>query len=175
MGMTPLEGLTMGTRTGDIDPTIIEFLHLKEGISYSHIFNMLNKQSGILGISGITNDMRELLEEEEEHQDRRASLAIKIFCQRVRKYIGAYMASMDGANAIIFSGGIGENAVGIRSRICSDLTWFGINIDETKNKKMVNGQEGLISSEESRVKVLVIPTNEELLIARDTYRCIESP
>ncbi|SMF47421.1 acetate kinase [Pseudobacteriovorax antillogorgiicola] len=173
MGMTPLEGLTMGTRTGDIDPAILEYLHLKEGITYSHLFNMLNKQSGLLGISGLTNDMRELLEEEEENQDRRASLAIDIFCRRVRKYIGAYLANMNGADAIIFSGGIGENSATIRSRICQNLSWFGVAIDEERNQSMSGGNEGIISTSDSKVKLVVIPTNEELLIARDTYRCVE--
>ena len=174
MGMTPLEGLTMGTRAGDIDPAILEYLHLKEGISYNHIFNMLNKQSGLLGISGLTNDMRELLEEEDENQDRRAMLAIKIFCQRIKKYIGAYLANMNGADAIIFSGGIGENSAIIRQRVCEDLSWFGIKVDRKMNEEMVGGNEGTISSPDSKVKVLVIPTNEELLIARDTFRSIKN-
>ncbi|NRA65613.1 MAG: acetate kinase [Pseudobacteriovorax sp.] len=173
MGMTPLEGLAMGTRAGDIDPTIIEFLNLKEGMSYENIFSMLNKQSGLLGISGLTNDMRELIEEEEENADRRAKLAINIFCERIKKYIGAYLAISNGADAIIFSGGIGENSPYIRKKITAGLDFFGISVDDQKNQEKVRGVEGDISSANSSIKTLVIPTNEELLIARDTYRCIE--
>ena len=173
MGMTPLEGLTMGTRAGDIDPAILEYLHLKEGMSYDNLFNMLNKQSGLLGISGLTNDMRELLEEEQENSDRRAKLAIQIFCQRIKKYIGAYLATTGGVDAIIFSGGIGENSPTIRERICADLGIFGIKIDAELNAAKVAGAEGEISAPNATLKTLVIPTNEELLIARDSVRCIE--
>lgn len=172
MGMTPLEGLMMGTRSGDIDPAILEYLHLKEGLSYEHLFNMLNKQSGLLGLSGLTNDMRELLDEQREHKDRRAGLAIQIFCQRVKKYIGAYMATLGGADAVLFAGGIGENSAQIRAEICKGLNHLGIEIDLTRNASMTSGQEGSISTATSKVEVLVIPTNEELLIARDTYRCV---
>lgn len=171
MGMTPLEGLVMGTRAGDIDPTILEFLHLKEGMTYENLFNMLNKQSGLLGISGLTNDMRELIEEEQENGDRRSTLAIDIFCNRIKKYIGAYLARMNGADAIIFSGGIGENSYYIRELICQDLDFLGIELDTDKNKKMIKGKEGSISKS-GGLEVMVIPTNEELLIARDTFRCI---
>lgn len=174
MGMTPLEGLTMGTRAGDIDPAILEFLHHKEGMSYENLYTMLNKHSGLLGISGITNDMRELIEEEEENQDRRAKLAIDIFCRRVCKYIGAYLATMKRTDAIIFSGGIGENSALIRQRICDGLTNLNIKIDPSKNQSMVAGREGSIKADDSSRDVWVIPTNEELLIARDTYRCINN-
>jgi acetate kinase len=173
MGMTPLEGLTMGTRAGDIDPAILEYLHLKEGMSYEHLYNMLNKQSGLLGISGLTNDMRELLEEEGENQDRRATLAIDIFCRRVKKYIGSYLAVMRHAEAILFSGGIGENSAIVRQRICEGLQNCGIELDFAANKTKSGGEEGLISTDASPRAVYVIPTNEELLIARDTFRCIE--
>ncbi len=172
MGMTPLEGLTMGTRAGDIDPAILEFLHLKEGMSYENLFNMLNKQSGLLGISGLTNDMRELIEEEEENHDRRANLAINIFCSRVKKYIGAYLATMPRVDAIVFAGGIGENSPLIRSRICQGLSHLGLDIDEDKNQALAAGQEGSIAADQSQRRIMVIPTNEELLIARDTFRCI---
>jgi acetate kinase len=173
MGLTPLEGLIMGTRSGNIDPSIIEFLSHKEGMSLSEIDALLNKQSGLLGISGLTNDMRELLDEEREHQDRRASLAIEMFCLRVKKYIGAYLAELGGTDALAFTGGIGENSPVIRSRVLNGLEWFGIKIDDARNRQMARGKEGDISTPESRVRVLVIPTNEELLIARDTVRCIE--
>ncbi len=172
MGMTPLEGLVMGTRSGDIDPAIIEYLALKEAMSITEIDALLNKQSGLLGVSGLTNDMRDLLAEEKEHNDRRAKLAIDIFCHRVKKYIGAYLAEMNGADAIIFTGGIGENSPDIRSRICSGLDWLGIEIDEELNKQTVSGKEGEISKKGARIRTFVIPTNEELLIARDTLRCV---
>lgn len=174
MGMTPLEGLVMGTRGGDIDPAIIEYLHHKEGMSLNDIDAMLNKQSGLLGLSGLTNDMRDLLAEEKEHQDRRAHLAIDIFCQRAKKYIGAYLAEMNGADAIAFAGGIGENSPDIRKRICEGLEFFGIELDEKLNNNMIHGKEGIISKNESKIKLFVIPTNEELLIARDTVRCVKN-
>lgn len=172
MGMTPLEGLVMGTRSGDIDPSIIDFLISKEGLTAQEIEGLLNKQSGLLGISGLTNDMRELLEEARENNDRRALLAIELFCYRARKYIGAYLAAMGGADAVVFTGGIGENSAEIRSRICHDLEWCGLRLDESVNSKMTGGNEGSISAAESRLKAYVIPTDEELLIARDTVRCV---
>lgn len=172
MGFTPLEGLVMGSRSGDLDPAIVEFISEKEGMTVHEVDNMLNKSSGLLGISGLTNDMRELLAEAEESGDRRARLAIEIFCYRVRKYIGAYVAAMNGADAIVFSGGIGENSPVIRSRICSELWWLNVGIDEEKNRELVKGSEGVFSDEGSRVKLWTIPTNEELLIARDTVRLI---
>ncbi len=174
MGFTPLEGLVMGTRGGDMDPSIIEFIRNKEGMSVREIDTMFNKQSGLLGISGLTNDMRELLAEEKEKDDRRAKLAIDIFCTRARKYIGAYIAEMGGADAIIFSGGIGENSPIIRSRICKGLEWLGLMIDKEKNNSTHSGKEGEISTPESRLKAFAIPTNEELLIARDTVRVVKN-
>ena len=173
MGLSPLEGLVMGTRGGDIDPSVIEFLAHKEAMSMSDIDVVLNKQSGLLGLSGLTNDMRDLLDEEREHNDRRATLAICIFAQRVKKYIGAYLAEMNGAEAIIFTGGIGENSPTIRQRVLAGLDWLGIEIDENANGEMTSGKEGEISKPGSRVKSYVIPTNEELLIARDTVRCVK--
>jgi acetate kinase len=174
MGLTPLEGLVMGTRSGDIDPSIIEFLSHKEGMSLPEIDALLNKQSGLLGLSGLTNDMRDLLDEENEHQDRRAKLAIDIFCLRVKKYIGAYLAELGGTDAIVFTGGIGENAVTIRQRIMSGMQNLGIEIDDGLNAAMVGGKEGEISKHGSKIRTYVIPTNEELLIARDTVRCIKN-
>jgi acetate kinase len=172
MGMTPLEGLMMGTRSGDIDPAVIQHLAHKEGFSISEVETLLNKQSGLLGISGLTNDMRELVAEAAENDDRRAKLAIEIFAYRVKKYIGAYLAAMNGTQAIIFTGGIGENADYVRAKILSGLEWLGIHADEARNKATTRGKEGKISSDESRVEVWVIPTNEELMIARDTFRCV---
>ena len=173
MGFTPLEGLVMGTRSGDLDPAIIEFICEKEGMTVHEADLMLNKASGLLGISGLTHDMRELIAEAEDSGDRRARLAIEIFCYRIRKYIGSYLAAMDGADAIIFSGGIGENSALIRSKICQGLEWFGIAADENRNAELVSGVEGFFNQEDSRVKLGVIPTNEELLIARDTVRLIK--
>jgi acetate kinase len=133
---------------------------------------MLNKQAGLLGISGLTNDMRELLAEEQEKQDRRARLAIDIFCGRARKYMGAYLAEMGGAEAVIFTGGIGENSSAIRERICEGMEWMGLTIDRSRNASMIAGKEGEISTPDSKLKAYVIPTNEELLIARDTVRTV---
>jgi len=172
MGLTPLEGLVMGTRSGDIDASVLEFLHHKEGFSFGEIDTLLNKQSGLLGISGLTNDMRDLLEEERAHQDRRARLAIEIFSIRVRKYLGAYLARMNGADAVIFTGGIGENSPELRRRICAETDFLGIAIDPEKNEATTGGREGEIGVQGSRVGVWVVPTNEELLIARDTVRCV---
>jgi acetate kinase len=172
MGMTPLEGLVMGTRSGDLDPGIFEYLHHKEGMSFDELDAMLNKQSGLLGISGLTGDMRELLAEEKEHGDRRARLAIDLFCLRVRKSIGAMLARMDGADAILFTGGIGENAAAVRARILEGLGWFGVALDAARNEATVGGREGEIGAAGARLRVFVIPTNEELIIARDTVRTV---
>jgi acetate kinase len=132
---------------------------------------MLNKQSGLLGLSGLTANMRELLEEEAENGDRRARLAIDVFCYRVKKYLGAYLAAMNGADAVVFAGGIGENAPPIRQRICAGLDWLGIALDPAKNAAPPDG-ESRIDRDGSRVQVWVIPTDEELLIARDTWRVV---
>src|SRR2546423_1132524 len=172
MGLTPLEGLVMGTRSGDIDPAIIDFIAAKEGLNAQQVETMLNKQSGLIGISGLTNDMRELLAEARENDDRRARLAIEIFCYRARKYIGAYLAAMGGADAIVFTGGIGENSAEVRALVCKELEWFGLEIDEERNREHTNGREGLITRDGSRLAAYVIPTDEELLIARDTVRCV---
>src|SRR5262249_5924099 len=126
MGLTPLEGLVMGTRSGDLDPAIIDFVAGKEGLSPHEVETMLNTQSGLIGISGMTNDMRELLAEAHENNDRRARLAIEIFCYRARKYIGAYLAAMGGADAVVFTGGIGENSAEVRASICDGLSWMGL-------------------------------------------------
>lgn len=172
MGLTPLEGLVMGTRSGDLDPAIIEFVAAKEGLSAQEVETLLNKQSGLLGISGLTNDMRELLDEARESNDRRARLAVEIFCYRARKYIGSYLAAMNGAAAIVFTGGIGENSAEVRARICEGLSWLGLELDSARNNIMTGGHEGVISKDNSRLAAYVIPTNEELLIARDTVRVI---
>jgi len=175
MGFTPLDGLLMGTRSGDIDASISEYLFHKEGLDHSEMDTLLNKRSGLLGISGLTSDMRELLEEEEEHQDRRAKLAIDIFCKRVRKYIGAYFVECGGnVDALVFTGGIGENSPVIRERISKGLDSIGLQFDPAKNNVMFGGKLGEVSTDGSQLKAFVYPTNEELLIARDTLRVVEN-
>ncbi|MDB4875786.1 MAG: Acetate kinase [Gemmatimonadetes bacterium] len=171
MGFTPLEGLVMGTRSGDLDPAIVDFVAAKEGLTFAEVDSMLNKQSGLLGISGLTDDMRELLAEEAENGDRRARLAIDVFCYRVKKYIGAYLAAMNGADAVVFAGGIGERSPAVRARICAGLDWLGIAVDDARNAALT-GAEGRIDAPASRIALWVIPTDEELLIARDTWRVV---
>jgi acetate kinase len=171
MGMTPLEGLVMGTRSGDLDPAIVNLIATKEGMSPSEVDTLLNTQSGLLGISGLSNDMRMLQAELAENHDRRVQLAIEVFCYRARKYIGAFLAAMGGADAVIFTGGIGENSPEIRGRICEGMDWAGLKIDAAKNQQTV-GREGLISTDDSKLLAYAIPTDEELLIARDTVRVI---
>jgi acetate kinase len=171
MGMTPLEGLVMGTRSGDLDPAIVNVIARKEGMSGSEVDTLLNTQSGLLGISGLTNDMRELQAEMKEHDDRRVRLAIEVFCYRARKYIGSFLAGMGGADAVVFTGGIGENSPDVRARICADMEWAGLKLDPSRNQETV-AREGKISSEDSKLLAYAIPTDEELLIARDTVRVI---
>ncbi|MGI6370273.1 MAG: acetate/propionate family kinase [Candidatus Kapaibacterium sp.] len=173
MGFTPLEGLMMGTRSGNLDPTVLEFIMKKENLSISEAITILNKKSGVLGISGISNDMRDLAEAVEKRNDENAKLALEMYAYRNKKYIGAYLAAMNGADAICFTAGIGENAPDIRRDICSGLESLGIEIDDELNKQMVGGKEGIISKPTSKIKICVIPTNEELMLARDTY-CIVS-
>jgi acetate kinase len=170
MGLSPLEGLPMGTRSGSIDPAILEFMHDCEGLTIHQILDVLNKESGVLGISGVSSDFRDIELAAAEGNDR-AELALKIFDYDVMKYIGAYMAAMGGADAIIFTAGLGENGPETRERIMSGLEGMGIYIDKEKNN--FKGQLRDITGEGSRVKVLVIPTNEELVIARDTKAIVE--
>jgi len=174
MGFTPLEGLVMGTRSGDIDPAVLDYVASKEGLSLPQVESLLNSQSGLLGVSGLTNDMRDLLAEAREHDDRRAKLAIEMFCYRARKYIGTYLAAMGGADAVLFAGGIGENAPEIRARICDGLQWAGLTIDHTANNTLLDGREGRCSTAGSTLEAWVVPTDEELLIARDTCRAVDS-
>jgi acetate kinase len=169
MGMTPLEGLLMGTRSGDLDPSIVERLIQSEGLSPMEVDSLLNKQSGLLGISGLTGDMRDLLAERAENNDRRASLAIDMFCRRVRKYIGGYLALLERPQAIVFTGGIGQGSHEVRHQICANLDHLGIELDHELNRA---NRPGLLSSKSSRLQVWSIPTDEELLIARDTVRCL---
>ena len=160
----------MGTRSGDLDPAILDFVGAKEGLSGRDVDIMLNKQSGLLGLSGLTADMRELLDEESARGDRRARLAIDVFCYRARKYIGAYIAALNGVDAIVFAGGIGENAAPVRERICAGLDWLGVQADTARNATLTNGAEGRFDADGARVQLWVVPTDEELLIARDTWR-----
>jgi acetate kinase len=172
MGFTPLEGLVMGTRSGDLDPGVVAIIGAREGLSAREVEDVLNHESGLLGISGLTHDMRGLLEAAGERADQRARLAIEIFCYRARKYVGAYLAAMGGADAIVFTGGIGENAPEVRARICAGLEWMGLDLDPARNEAVREGLEGRISADGSRLAAWVIPTDEELLIARDTVGCV---
>jgi acetate kinase len=162
----------MGTRSGDLDPAILDYVAGKEGLSLPQVEAVLNTQSGLLGLSGLTADMRELLAEAAEHDDRRARLAIDVFCYRARKYVGAYLAALGGADAVVFTGGIGENAAEVRAAITAGLGWFGAEIDPERNAAATGGREGRIDREGGRLELWVIPTDEELLIARDTYRVV---
>jgi len=171
MGMTPLEGLVMGTRSGDVDPAVVNLIATKEGLSGQQVEALLNTQSGLLGISGLTNDMRVLEQELKEHDDRRVRLAVEVFCYRVKKYIGSYLACMGGADGVVFTGGIGENSAAVRAQICEGLEWFGLKLDKNRNEQAI-AKEERITTDDSKLHAFVIPTDEELLIARDTVRCI---
>ncbi|MCH6553727.1 MAG: acetate/propionate family kinase, partial [Acidobacteria bacterium] len=171
MGFTPLEGLVMGTRAGDVDPSILLHLMAKQEMSSHEVATLLNRHSGLYGISGESNDMRELLESSHQGHER-ARIAIDVFCYRLRKYIGAYTAVLGHVHALIFTGGIGENAPHVRELACQNLGEMGYELDPQKNNRAV-GVEAEISAPASRAQIYVIPTNEELLIARDTYRTIE--
>jgi acetate kinase len=170
MGFTPGEGLMMGTRSGDVDPGAVLYLLSRYQCSPEQLEDTLSRHSGLYGISGSSNDMRDLLQRREAG-DRRAALAVEMFCYRIRKYIGAYVAALGGVRAVVFTGGIGENAFQVRKEICDGLGPLGILLDSERNRSAL-GSEGEISAAESPTKVWVIPTNEELLIARDTARCI---
>lgn len=165
MGLTPLEGLVMGTRCGDVDPAILPILMKKEGMDADQIDNYINKKSGVLGISGVSSDFRDI--EGAAHEgNQRAQLALDIFAYRVKKYIGSYAAAMNGVDAIVFTAGLGENSASMREAICNGLEYLGTKIDTAKNN--VRGKATEISTNDSKVKLFIIPTNEELVIARDT-------
>ena len=170
MGLTPLEGLVMGTRSGDLDPAIIDFVGKKEGLSLDEMNEVLNKKSGMLGISGVSSDGRDL-EAAAETGNKRAQLALDVFDYRVIKYIGAYAAAMNGVDAIAFTAGIGENNIKMRKDVCSSLTYLGVKLDEEKNN--VRGEGRIISADDSKVQVLLVPTNEELAIARETLALVK--
>ena len=173
MGLTPLDGFIMGTRCGAVDPSAITFLQEKEGWSPAQTSEILNKKSGILGVSGISSDDRDVTAAENEGNER-AHLARSIMKYQVRKVIGSYVAAMDGVDAIVFTGGIGENTTDLRADVCKNLTYLGVELDEAANEVMRRGKEGEISHPSSKVRVFVLPTNEELVIARDTKAIVEA-
>jgi acetate kinase len=165
MGFTPLEGLVMGTRAGDVDPAIAAFLARRESVGVDQVIEWLNRRSGLRGLSGIGNDVRDLLAR--EATDPRARLALAVFCHRARKYLGAYLATLGGADAVIFTGGIGEHAPAIRERICAGMAWCGLELDPGRNAR-ATGTEARISADRSRIEAFAIPTDEERIIALDT-------
>ncbi len=165
MGFTPLEGLVMGTRCGEIDPAILTYLMKKEGLTPDQVDNYLNKKSGVLGLSGVSSDFRDI-EEAANAGNERAQLALDVFAYKVRKYIGGYVAAMGGVDAIAFTAGLGENSISMRDKICQGLEYLGTRIDPVKNN--VRGKAAEISVDGAKVKIYVVPTNEELVIARDT-------
>jgi acetate kinase len=167
MGFTPLEGLVMGTRSGDIDPALVGFLARKENVSVEVVERWLNKESGLLGISGISQDMRIL--SQRANTDQRARLALEVFSYRAKKYVGAYLAAMGGAAAVVFGGGIGEHAPGIRQSVCEGLEWLGLELDPARNAALL-GQEGCITPPGSRLHAYVIPTDEGLMMAHLALR-----
>lgn len=171
MGFTPLAGTVMGTRCGDIDPAIIPFIMEKEGITQENLNDYMNKKCGVLGISGVSSDFRDL-EEAAGKGNKRASLALEVFAYQAKKFIGSYAAAMNGLDAVVFTGGIGENSISMREMICKNTDFLGIKIDEDKNN--VRGKQADISAEDAKTKALVIPTNEELMIALDTVDIIKT-
>ena len=169
MGLTPLEGLVMGTRSGDLDPAIVTHLAQVEGVSASTVMHWLNERSGLLGLSGLSADVRDLIAA--EATDPRARLALEVFCYRARKYVGAYLAALGGADAVLFTGGIGEHSPEVRARICAGLEWAGLDLDPARNA-MARGAEWRITRDGARLAAWVIPTDEERVIAEDTLTCL---
>jgi acetate kinase len=169
MGLTPLEGLMMGTRAGDIDGGAVTFIEKKLGLDADGMSNLLNKKSGVAGITGGSSDMRDV-ESAAKSGDEHAKLAQDMYFYRIKKYIGAYAAAMGGLDVIVFTAGVGENQIGMRSEVCKNMEFLGIKFDEEKNK--VRGEEAVISADDSKVKVVVIPTDEELMIATDTMNLL---
>ena len=172
MGFTPLCGVPMGTRSGDIDPSVVEYLCHKKGYDLAQAIEYLNKKCGVAGVSGVSSDFRDLTKAAAEGNER-ARLALDIFNYQCKKYIGSYAAAMDGVDCVVFTAGIGENTAEVRSAICRDMDFFGIKIDETKNLTKNDGSIRDITGKGSKVKVLIIPTNEELVIARETKALVE--
>ena len=172
MGLTPLEGIMMGTRSGDIDGGAVTFLMEKEGLDSTGMSNLLNKKSGLLGISGVSSDMREVTASMEAGNER-AALAKKMYAYRIKKYIGAFAAAMGGVDVIIFTGGVGENRHEVREAVCENMEFLGIKLDKEQNAKIMFGKDGIISTPDSKVKVVVLPTDEELMIAQDTMGLVK--
>ena len=170
MGLTPLEGLVMGTRSGDVDPAVVQYIADHDGMTVDEVLNMLNKKSGVLAISGVSSDFRDL-DAAAESGNERAALALKVFNHRVIKYVGAFIGVLNGVDAIAFTGGIGENSASIRKAVCEAFAFTGLKIDDEKNK--VRGKATIISTEDSPIKAVIMPTNEELFIARETKRLTE--
>ena len=173
MGLTPLEGIMMGTRSGDIDGGAVTFLMEKEGLDSTGMSNLLNKKSGLLGISGISSDMREVSAAQEAGNER-AILAKKMYAYRIKKYIGAFAAAMGGVDVIVFTGGVGENRDEIRQAACEGLEFLGVKFDSKTNAEIKFGKDGIISAPDSKVKVVVLPTDEELMIATDTLALVKA-
>ncbi|MFW6348255.1 MAG: acetate/propionate family kinase [Cyclonatronaceae bacterium] len=173
MGFTPLSGLVMGTRSGDIDPSILFYLVEKEELPLSHVHAMLNRHSGLQGISGFSSDMRELIDEA-QNGDRRCQQAIDVFSSRIKQYIGAYIATMNGCDAIIFTAGIGENSPVVRKKVLENLEYLGVEIDHVWNENAPNDSITRITTDESRIEALVVPTNEELVIAIDAAKIAQA-
>lgn len=173
MGLTPLQGVVMGTRSGDLDPTVVQFLCSHKKQSVDEVLNYLNKECGLLGVSGVSSDHREVTKAAEEG-NKRAKLALDLLAYSVKKYVGMYMAVLNGADAIVFTGGIGENSAEAREQILENMENLGIIIDKEKNANFKRGQIELISTKESKVKVYIIPTNEELMMARDTLNIVKN-
>lgn len=172
MGMTPLEGLMMGTRSGDLDPAIVPYAMNKEELTLSEVNSMLNKHSGLMAISGVSSDMREVVQAMNEGSEP-AKTAFEMYTYRLRKYIGAYAAAMNGVDVLLFTAGVGENSDVLRQSVCEGLTFLGLELDEARNR-VRSGEPRRISSDASKIEVLVVPTNEELLIARDTYDLVRA-
>lgn len=172
MGLTPLEGIMMGTRSGDIDGGAVTFLMEKEHLDSTGMSNLLNKKSGLLGISGVSSDMREVTASMEAGNER-AALAKKMYAYRIKKYIGAFAAAMGGVDVIVFTGGVGENRHEVREAVCENMEFLGIKLDKEVNAKIMFGKDGIISTADSKVKVVVLPTDEELMIAQDTLALIK--
>ena len=177
MGFTPLEGLVMGTRSGDLDPSVVSFLSQREKIDVGEVERWLNEESGLLGLSGRTNDMRDLIHAATQEHDERSQLAIEVFCYRARQYIGAYLAVLEGAEAIVFGGGIGEGSPETRARICEGMEWCGLRLDHDRNGAAVGlrpGSASQISQDGASLKAYVVATDEESWIAKETVRCLKA-
>jgi acetate kinase len=173
MGFTPVEGLIMGTRTGDLDIGAVSYIMDKEELQLNSINTVFNKQSGMLGVTGVSSDMREIENAAWNEKNQRAQLGLNMYYYRIKKYIGAYSAALGGVDILIFAGGIGENGSNTRKAVCENLEYLGIKLDQDINDK-IHGDEMVISTKDSRVKVIVVPTNEELVIAQDTFEIVSA-